>query len=489
MKILMVSSECYPYAKTGGMADVVGDLVKSLTSMGHEVSVILPFYRDVKNYLNLENINIDKINISIDMKTDSFLFEGSVLKWEVNGCCFYAIQNDRFFDRDFLYGDSGGDYFDNSKRFAFFCQGVVRFIDSFSDYFDIVHCHDWQTGLVPVWLKKGIDTLWGKRRSAFSCRTLLTIHNLAYQGVFDRQEMNFINEKKPFYDYLQMNGKVNFLKGGLLGADSISTVSPQYVKEIQEKALGHGLHRIMILRSQNLWGILNGIDIEHWDSQKDIWITKNFDKDSLSNKEENKNCLYEKMNWEKSDDLLLGMVCRLVTHKGLDLLEEGFDRLMSLSIRFILIGTGDAYWCDFFKRMEKKYHNFRCFLSYEDRLAHQLYSSIDGFLMPSKFEPCGLTQMIAMRYGAIPLVHKIGGLANTVEHWSEKDQSSKGKGFVMQKYDVEDLLINIENMLLLYQDKRKWEVLVRKNMSLDFSWKSAAQKYLALYRYLVTITP
>ncbi len=480
MNIVMVASECYPYAKTGGMADVVSDLSRVLQLMGHNVSIVMPFYSVTETYLKQKGITRKTLEKDLSIAMDQSAIKGKVVSWDnEHGCSFFAIQQDGYYFREGLYGDAHGDYRDNAQRFSFFSHAVVALIEKGWVSCDVLHCHDWQSALVPLLMRCR------QKKEKVYPRTLLTIHNLAYQGVFVKEDLRWVGSNELMKTLLTFYNKINFLKAGLLAADGLNTVSPQYVKEIQEESFGHGLHAVMQHRSQNLWGILNGIAMDVWSTQQDSGIFTNFDTSSLEHKQDNKSFLLDKAGIKDDGQLLLGMVSRLVTHKGLDILTEAMRNLMDLPVSFIVLGTGESKWHHALSLMDRRYDHFKAFLTYHDRLAHEMYAGIDGFVMPSSFEPCGLTQMMAMRYGAIPLVNGTGGLINTVSAW--QDEGPLGKGCVMDAYSSEALVQQVKVMVDLYQDRSTWQSLMIHNMQCDFSWQSSAQKYLVLYRYLVTM--
>jgi len=456
MKIVMCASEVVPFAKTGGLADVAGALPLALEERGEEVIVIMPKYKSVQN---------SKFDIQVSKEGIPYSVLGKKIK-------VYFIENDAYFNRDALYGDKTGDYPDNLDRFSYFSKKALELLKTVNFKADIIHVHDWQASLVPVYLKN----LFAKDPFYKDMRTLLTIHNIGYQGLFPKDEFPklgldwslFSIEGLEFYD------KVNILKGGMEFSDIINTVSPTYAKEIQTKEFGFGLEGVLNKRKNSVFGILNGLDYSIWNPETDKFTAKNFSAKSTRGKEQCKEDLQALCKLPlKKDVPLFGIVSRLAEQKGFDILADGIDAICNLGLQMVILGTGDLKYHQILEEMVKKYPKVISLnLKFDDALAHKIYAGSDLFLMPSRYEPCGLGQLIAFRYGAIPLVFKTGGLADTVD---------KKNGFIFDDYSKDELIKTIKASVAAFKVKTKWSGLVTGAMKLDFSWEESAKKYLGLY--------
>jgi len=456
MKIAMVASEVVPYAKTGGLADVVGALPLALEYCGHEVIIIVPRYKcvkDTKFKLNRASTDISYSSIGKNIKV-------------------YFIENSNYFIREGLYGDKNGDYKDNLVRFSFFSRRALDLLKEINFSADILHMHDWQASLMAVYLKN----LYSKQTFYKNIKCILTIHNIGYQGIFAKEEFTKLGLDWELFSIngLEFYDKVNLLKGGIVFSDFINTVSPTYAKEIQTKELGFGLDGLLRQRKKVLNGILNGLDYSIWDPDMDKFILQNFSVRSMENKVLNKEDLQKTCGLEVNKDIpVLGMVSRLAEQKGFDIFAKGLDELCKMNVQLVILGTGDLKYHQLLKKAADK-HPKKCSLNlrFDDPLAHKIYAGSDIFLMPSKYEPCGLGQLISLRYGTIPLVFKTGGLADTVD---------KNNGFDFSKYTKEALLKSINQAVLTFKDKDKWRKLMTNGMESNFSWKVSADKYISLY--------
>ncbi len=458
MRVLFCASEAHPFVKTGGLADVAGALPVALEAQGIEVSIVMPKYKTVhspRSTVHGRDVEVAKIGKNI---------------------LVYLIKNDTYFNREGLYGDSHGDYPDNLERFSFYCKRVLELLKEIQWQPDIVHCHDWQTALIPVYLKNTYseDTFYNKIKAIF------TIHNLGYQGVFPREEYPTLGLDGALFsiDGLEFYHKINLLKGGLLFSDILTTVSPTYAKEILTKKFGCGLEGILHKRQKELFGILNGLDYGYWNPETDTYIAKAYSGKSIEDKAINKEALQEQCGLAVDDRIpLLGVVGRLVEQKGIDLIVESVDSLITHSpLQLVALGKGETKYEKHLEALAKKYpHNVSARFDFDEPLAHKIYAGCDMFLMPSRYEPCGLAQMIALRYGAIPIVFKTGGLADTV---------SEGNGFVFEHYTEKNFLITVKKALTAYQDKKKWLLLIQKALSYNFSWEVSAREYGKLYQRL-----
>ncbi|MCK9604145.1 MAG: glycogen synthase GlgA [Candidatus Omnitrophica bacterium] len=456
MKIAICASEVVPFAKTGGLADVAGALPLALEKEGESVIVIMPRYKAIQD---------SKFDIKRFSDDISYSVIGKNIK-------VYFIESDNYFNRDQLYGDKNGDYKDNLDRFSYYCKRALDLLKEIEFKPDIIHVHDWQACLVPVYLKNVF------RKDAFykNIKTVLTIHNIGYQGLFAKDEYSRLGLDWSLFNIegLEFYDKINILKGGLIFSDIINTVSPTYSKEIQTKEFGFGLEGVLNKKKASVFGILNGLDYSIWNPVTDKFIAKNFSVNSIGGKAKNKEDLQAICKLPKKKDIpLLGIVSRLAEQKGFDILAEAIDNICRLDLQLVILGTGDLKYHAIMEAMVKKYPKvISLHLKFDDTLAHKIYAGSDIFLMPSKYEPCGLGQLISLKYGTIPLVFKTGGLADTV---------NKNNGFVFDKYSREELLITVEKSITTFQDKKKWNALVTKAMKCDFSWEESAKEYLKLY--------
>jgi len=456
MKIAMCASEVVPFAKTGGLADVTGALPTSLQKLGQEVIVLMPGYKAV----HTGKFKVQRLKEGVSY---SSLGEGVRV---------YFIEEDKYFNRDGLYGDKGVDFKDNLERFSFFCRRSLSLLKEIDFKADVIHVHDWQASLVPVYLK----TLYSKDNFFKGTRCVLTIHNIGYQGLFPKEEFPklgldwgiFNIEGLEFYD------QINLLKGGMEFSDYINTVSPTYAKEIQEKEFGFGLEGVLAKRRDSLFGILNGIDYSIWNPASDGFIAKKFSLKNAEDKYKNKEALQKLCSLPVTKDVpLIGIVSRLAEQKGFDILVENIDKICNLNLQLVILGTGNPNYHVLFENMMKKYPKvISLHLKFDDPLAHKIYAGSDIFLMPSRYEPCGLGQLISLKYGTVPLVFKTGGLADTV---------TEENGFVFDKYSKDELLLAVKRAVRAFKDKAQWKKLVLKAMQCDFSWEKSARHYIDLY--------
>ncbi len=479
-KILLVASEIHPFAKTGGLADVVGALPRALIKLGCEVALIMPKYKSVSPEKYRLKYEINGLSVPMGMGDMS----ADVLSTHLGDTQVkaYFIQCDRYFDRDGLYGTSEGDYHDNAERFAFFCRSTLELLRALDWYPDVIHLNDWQTGLIPAYLK----TLYADQKAYQKIKTLFTIHNMAYQGLFPKYVLpmtglrweEFQQEKLEFYD------QVNYLKAGLVYSDAINTVSPTYAAEIKMDEFGQGLQGVLEIRSEDLHGILNGIDYDEWNPATDKEIPAQYTVKNHDRKIESKVKLLSEMGLEfKAQTPVIGLVSRLSDQKGLDLISEIIEPFLAMDVQWVVLGTGDARYHEMFQALQQRFpKKLAVNLKYDNRLAKLIYAGSDMFLMPSRFEPCGLGQMIAMKYGSIPLVRKTGGLSDTVENLSP--EGKKGTGFVFENYQSEDLLFIIRRAVEAFGQPKIWKELVQRAMTKDFSWAASARQYLELYGHI-----
>ena len=474
MKILYASGEVVPFAKTGGLADVAGALPDALAKLGNEVIVFMPKYRmvDEKKY------NLVKVyeNLPVKILDRTEYADVWSAKLPNSDVIYYFIANGKYFDRDGLYQDKGVDYPDNCERFSFFCRAVVEYIPKSSFMPEIVHCNDWQTALIIAYVKKLYK--WPKTACVYS------IHNMGYHGTFSKDQIFLTGFGWEMFtsETLEFWGNLALTKAGFVFADVINTVSETYAQEIQTDEFGYGLAGLLRSRHKDVFGILNGIDYNLWNPEIDLKIVKNYGIKTIPLKYENKTAL-QRINGlpEKSDIPLIGMITRLADQKGLDILAGAMEKIMHLKCQLVILGTGEPKYHELLLSEKKKYpKHIGVNLGFDAALAQLIYAGSDMFLMPSRYEPCGLGQLISYKYGTIPIVRKTGGLADTVHDYNPK--TGKGDGFVFEEYSSEKLLDAIERAIDMYKNKKVWLPLVEKVMCYDYSWTSSARKYVELYK-------
>lgn len=476
MRILMVSSEVEPFSKTGGLADVVGSLPLSLERSGVEVNIFSPAYRCVlRGSFELKKME-KPLCVPISTKR-----EMAEILWTETGKnikCFF-LKKDKYYDREFLYGTSDGDYEDNAERFTFFCRSVPEFIKLYNLQFDIIHCHDWQTGLIPVYLK----TIYKDDAIFKNTATVFTIHNLGYQGIFWHYDLHLTGLDWDIFHPrgIEFYGKINFLKGGLYFSDILTTVSKKYAEEIQTPEFGFGLDGVLRDRSTDLFGITNGVNYDNWNPQTDPYIAAQYNENTLENKKKCKEDLQQICGLPVRLDVpLIGSISRLAEQKGFDLIRDCFDEIMGMGVQYILLGRGERKYEEIFEMLSRRYHGSFIFRNeYDNGLAHKIEAGCDIFLMPSRYEPCGLNQIYSLKYGTIPVVRATGGLDDTIEDYS--DDNERGTGFKFSAYTKDALLDAIRRALMTFRDPERWRGLMIRAMSKDFSWDATAPKYLEIY--------
>lgn len=477
MNVLIVSSEVVPFAKTGGLADVTGTLPKELRGIGVDADCILPYYRAIRE----GNYDIDSTGIKVKVPIGNRVEEGEVLKLaDRSGVDFFFVKNDRYFDRDYLYATKDGDYVDNAERFIFFARAVLEFLIASRAGYHVIHCNDWQSGLIPAYLK----TLYGKEGIFEGVGTVFTIHNLGYQGLFWSHDMPLTGLGWELFTpkTLEFYGKINFLKAGLIFSDLINTVSETYSKEIQREEFGFGLEGVLFERRADLRGIINGVDYNIWDPSVDGVIARHYSPEDIEGKRECKKDLLKVFGMESDDNTpVVGIISRLVAQKGFDIVHDLGDRMASLDLKCVVLGTGERKYENFFQEMASKYpEKMAVKITYSDEIAHKLEAGSDMFLMPSKYEPCGLNQIYSLRYGTVPVVRNTGGLADTVV--DVDNDPGNGTGFKFDEYSPDALLESLLRSLSWYQRKDDWKGIMKRGMNQDFSWQASALKYRELYR-------
>jgi starch synthase len=476
VKVLFTVSECVPFIKSGGLADVAGSLPKELFSLGTDVRVMLPKYGKISATYRNKMKKIKEFSVKIGWRNQYCGIEELVL----NGITFYFIDNEYYFNRDGLYG-----YYDDGERFSFFNKAVLESLVHLDFFPDVIHCHDWHTAMIPFLLRVNYDK---KERYEF-IRTVFTIHNLQFQGIFPKEIMTDLlglNERFYHPNQLEFFGNINFMKAGILAADKITTVSPTYRSEIQTAYFGEKLDGLLKMRDEDLIGILNGIDEEFYNPVKDPHLKYPFGMNNLKNKVKCKQEIQSYFGLSiKEDTPLMVMITRLTAQKGLDLVKCVLHEVLQEDIQMIVLGTGDWEFEQFFQRMGSEFPDkLKVHIGFDEGLAHRLYAGADLFLMPSLFEPCGLGQLIAMKYGAIPIVRETGGLNDTVHAYNE--QNGIGNGFSFQNFNAHDMLFTIRRAMHFYQQRKVWEQIVHAAMSKDYSWAQSAFKYNQLYAELIT---
>ncbi|HWP81877.1 MAG TPA: glycogen synthase GlgA [Bacteroidota bacterium] len=487
LNILFVSSEVEPFAKTGGLADVSSALPKAIKELGHEVRIMMPRYRFIseRKFKLHDIIRLKDIPIPVGKETEVGNVKSSFITNLKDKVQVYFLDNAKYFGRDGVYQSptSKTDYKDNDERFLFFCRGVLETLKRLGWQPDIIHCNDWQTGLIPVYLK----TLYADDPAFKNVRTVFTIHNMAYQGAFPPETFEKTGLPKGLFspNGVEAYGKVNFLKAALQFSDVITTVSQKYAEEIcSSPELGAGLNGLLMHRKNDLYGILNGIDYQKWTPWCDDNIYRKFDIKSIEAKIDNKRALAQKFGLTYNPQTpLIGSITRLVEQKGFDLVLEILEELLKMDVHYVLLASGEKNLEKRFEAIQKKHPDkMGIFFGFDEELAHLVEAGSDMFLMPSRYEPCGLNQMYSMRYGTVPIVRATGGLDDTVEDYSG---NGKGTGFKFEKYDSKELLKTIQRAIKVYHQPEEWKKLMRNGMQKDFSWENSAKKYVSLYRELL----
>jgi starch synthase len=455
---------------------VVGALPQALAAMGQKVSVFLPKYRQTK--LESASCVVRSITVPFD---DRYRFCSILDGGLHNKVQYYFIDYPPFFDREGLYGTALGDYHDNAERFALFCRAVIE-SSKILGVPDIFHCHDWQTALVPILL----NSLYNDDPALRNVATVFTIHNIGYQGLFPPDTLPLLTLPWDLFTIskLEFYGKVNLLKGALIYADSITTVSRKYAQEIQTSEYGFGLEGVLHSRSNSLVGILNGVDYEQWNPEKDTYIAERYSADCLEKKAACKRDLLAQFGAVTATDMpVIGIVSRFAAQKGFDLIANIADRLAHQDLILVVLGTGDKPYEEMFRRLNRQFpKKFLVKIAYDEALAHKIEAGADMFLMPSRYEPCGLNQIYSLRYGTVPVARATGGLDDTIEPWDPV--TTKGTGFKFSEPSGEALLETVRDAIRVFKDQRAWQKLMRNGMSRDFSWAVSAREYIKTYEKL-----
>ncbi len=485
--IFFLSSEVAPFAKTGGLADVSFSLPQAIKELGHEVRVMMPKYGFIseRKFGIHEIIRLREMEIPVGDKLQKGNAKASFIVGQKMKVQIYFLENEFYYNRDGLYVDpkTKTDYPDNDERFIFFCKGVIEVLKKLGWCPDIIHCNDWQTALVPVYLK----TIYKDDPFFKKVKTVLTIHNIGYQGIFPKE--SFLKSGLPdeIFPEIEHNGNFNFLKAGILYADAITTVSPTYAKEIiSDDEFGAGLSNVLRKRKKDFYGVLNGVDYSVWSPENDKFIPVPYNIQTIESKYENKKALLRYFGLPYDEDVpVVAQISRLVEQKGFDLIAEIADEMMKLDIEYVVLGTGEPRYEEMLEGLKKKYpKKVGVHIGFSEELAHLIEAGADMFLMSSRYEPCGLNQIYSLRYGTVPIVRKTGGLADTVEEFNPG--TGKGTGFLFEKYSGQELLKALKKALMIYKNKKAWMKLMKNGMTKDFSWSASAKKYVELYEKLLS---
>jgi starch synthase len=477
MKIVILSSEATPFAKTGGLADVAGALPKFLAKLGLEVKLVMPLYREVRK----KNLPLDRVLEDHPLDWGGRSEKFSVWQGSADSSFALFIEKDEWYDRDYLYGTPGGDYPDNGQRFSFYSKAALETLQALDFAPDIIHGHDWQSAMALAILK----FIHQGNRFFKDTRSLFTIHNLAYQGLFDKSILAEIGLPDSLFtmDGVEFFGKVNFLKAGILYATAVNTVSPRYSREIQTPEFGHGLDGLLRTRNDVLSGILNGADYSAWNPSRDPFLKARYGPSSLEGKADCKNDLLETFGLplSRKDAPVIGMVSRLAGQKGLDILVGALEGLFRLGATLIILGTGEEKIQEALIAARERYPSFFGLkIAFDDQIAHKIMAGCDMLLIPSRYEPCGLTQMYSFKYGTIPLVRATGGLDDSVREFHA--DNGQGNGFKFEDYSARALLDVVRRAIKAYDHKLSWDRLVQNAMAEDFSWDRSAREYLSLFK-------
>jgi starch synthase len=483
MHVVHLAAEASPYAKTGGLGDVLGALPAASARAGIETTVVLPGYREAVRVAGATR-RIGAVSALVSSRSE----HANVLAIDDAAVPTHLIDAPHYFDRPGLYGEDGADYPDNAERFVFFCRAALAWLNGWEHPPDVIHVHDWQAALAPAFLAAGRALY----PALAGTRTITTVHNLAYQGRFWEADWHLLNLDRRLFglDGLEFHGYINFLKGGLVFADAVTTVSPRYAEEIRSPAFGEGLDGVLRLRAPDLHGILNGVDYTVWDPAADPSIASTYDRRDRSGKARCKAALQREMGLDvRAEAPLLGVISRLALQKGIDLVVEVASELLATGdIQLVVLGSGDPQLEGALLRVrEQSPRRVALHLGFEDGLAHRIEAGADMFLMPSRYEPCGLSQLYSLRYGTVPIVHATGGLADTVRDYDAA--ADAGTGFAFAPLRRELFLTAVRRALTTWRDPARWRGIVDRGMAADFSWDASAARYRALYETLLARPP
>lgn len=472
MKVLYVASEALPFMASGGLGDVAGSLPVALRKRLIGCRVVMPLYDGIKQELKDTMTFVTSISVPVAWRRQYC----GIFEAKYNGVIYYLLDNQYYFKRDGIYG-----YYDDAERFAFFSRAVLEMIPYIDFKPDIIHCNDWQSAMTPVYY----STMYAQSPGYENIKTVFTIHNIQYQGTYGKELISeVLGLPANSESVVEYDGDVNFMKGAIESANRVTTVSPSYASEILDPWYSHGLDTILNERSWKLSGILNGIDTVLYDPETDKDIFDNYSADDFKAKAKNKRCLQELMGLPQNPDTpLIGIVSRLVAHKGLDLITAVMEELITTTdVQFVVLGSGEWQYENFFKDMAGRYPDKVALkLGFVPSLSKKIYAGSDMFLMPSKAEPCGLSQMIALRYGSIPIVRETGGLRDSIQDSGD----GEGNGFTFSTYNAQDMLNAIKRAVEGYGNRKGWKILVKRAMECDNSWGKSANEYIKLYKALI----
>ena len=477
LQVLMAFSEVTPFAKTGGLADVAGALPSALRELGCDVRIVMPFYNRFIEKTAGKKLAVEDLPVP----SGSQVLAADIYQLRLeDGVVVYFIKRDEFFDRSHLYGTPKGDYFDNFQRFTYFSRAVLTLCPAVEFQPDVVHAHDWQSGLIPAYLKHlyGTEEYWTETASIF------TIHNIAYQGQFAPELFPLTGLPAHFFslDGMEFWGGINFMKAAIVCADVITTVSPRYAEEIQTREYGQGLEGVLQTNRSRLHGILNGADYGEWNPETDPYIAANYSRQNLGGKSICKLDLLRELRLPEKlmNKPLVGAISRLADQKGFDLLTAVFDRLLAQDIGFVILGVGDDKYHRLLRDLADRYpEKVSVQLKFDERLAHKIEAGADIFVMPSRYEPCGLNQIYSLRYGTVPIVRATGGLYDTIKPFSQA--RAEGVGFIFDRYETDSLYGAFLEAFSFFNQPETWQQIMQNCMAKDFSWKFSALKYLELY--------
>lgn len=469
MKVLFVTSEAGPFIRTGGLGDVAAALPPALVKEGAEVKVVLPLYQDIPQKFRATMEFLGSVNVPLGWRKQY----AGLLTITLDGVQYFFIDNEYYFKRNGLYG-----HFDDGERFAFFSRAVLEIMPLMGFYPDVIHCNDWQTGLLPVML----DCFYRQIRGYENIKTVITIHNIEFQGRMDKFVISDVFGIPPeFRNIVEYENDANMLKAGIEASNAVTTVSKTYAQEIMHPYFSYGLHNILSQRSYKLHGILNGIDMKQYDPATDKFLFKNYSAEKPEGKKANKEGLQNLLNLPVKDVPMISMVTRLTTQKGIDLVMAVIEEMLYEDIQFVILGTGDWKYENRLRELQGRFPTkLAAVISFSQDVASKIYSGSDMFLMPSRFEPCGLSQLLAMRYGSVPIVRETGGLKDTVVPFNP--ETKEGTGYTFKSYNAHDMLDAVRRAIRGYHDKENWKVLVKSGMDRDSSWSASAKEYISLYK-------
>ncbi len=470
MKILYAASEALPFAASGGLADVLGSLPAAVGEKGCDCRVVIPMYRSIKPDVRNKMTYLGDVTVDVAWRKQYC----GVYTIEHGGVTYYLIDNPYYFMRDGMYG-----FYDDCERFVFFSRAVLEILPLIGFKPDIIHCNDWQTAMIPVFY----EILYKYHREYEDIKIIYTIHNIQYQGVYGREVVTELMGLPAYHtNLLEFDGCVNLMKGAIETADRITTVSSTYAKEVLDPWYSYGMDRALVRRQDGITGILNGIDVKLYNPETDPIIPKNYTAANISDKKKCREALLKDMGLPVDDAPVIGIVTRLVAHKGIQLIQRVFHEMLELGCKFVILGSGEKIYEDFFREMEEQHpQQVKTNIGFIPELSRKIYAGADFFLMPSQNEPCGLAQMVAMRYGTIPIVRETGGLGDSVNDAGGEN----GNGFTFKTFDAMDMLDAVKRGVKLFGSKRKWNALVKRAMKCDYSWSKSAQTYVDMYKELL----